>query len=342
MTISPSALYPAIPLGTEDPVRRSLQTFTLLREEISQGRYERARESLRDAVDVLDPFDVRILRRMLEYLTGTTADRELPMVCATNLAPQSMKDRSHRQTEVIRLNALRKAPGVQFVNVPESDDDPLPEGWQRTQRKTRLASQINENLPPRPLLSDLLQAAYEHALEWDLPYLCFTNSDIVLTPLFYASITALIETGFEAVAVSRNNVRKPANAKDDLGLIFVEGADAFVFQTAVVPRVIEMFGDYLLGEPHWDTALRGVLGKHFRSFPLMHWPGVCLHAEHAQQWAYSRPGGQQNLQILRQKHAAEAGLALIYIQEWECRVHHQRLLPSFAQSLQWWQAAFAG
>jgi hypothetical protein len=109
-----------------------------------------------------------------------------------------------------------------------------------------------------PLIGDILQIAYERSEPGD--YLIYSNVDIMLTPVFYNAVKALIaREGFDALVINKRRVDIRYQKVAELPLIFAQlgkshpGFDCFVFKRALYPKM--RFEQICLGVPGIGISL---------------------------------------------------------------------------------------
>jgi hypothetical protein len=86
-----------------------------------------------------------------------------------------------------------------------------------------------------PLIGDIVSRMYEAAP--DAEYLVYTNNDIALMPHFYATVDALIDSGYDALVINRVVVTDDYRRLDEIPLMYVECVTAELPQFGRVPAV---------------------------------------------------------------------------------------------------------
>jgi hypothetical protein len=152
------------------------------------------------------------------------------------------------------LRAKAKAPcQVQLLSAHfEEDQAVVPEGFISTPFLQRSVRDVwmDDQLPPLPLIADLLQNLYEAS---DADYLIYTNIDIALQPHFYAAVLSFIQQGHDAFIINRRRIPATYNSIDQLPQMYAEGGkphpgfDCFVFKRELFPKFV--LGEVCIGIP---------------------------------------------------------------------------------------------
>lgn len=167
-------------------------------------------------------------------------------------------------------------------------------GWQ-TRPKRRRASEIGEP-KDKPFLRDLLDQAYELATS-PSDWLLIGNVDCSLAPDFYEDLAGRRGT---AVEYQRQDVYGEPTTLAELysrpNRIYDVGMDAYALRASWYGEVRPHFPDFILGDPHWDTALTGILRHHL---PVQRDQARLFHPAHEQAWdlGHLSPGGAHNNRI---------------------------------------------
>lgn len=179
------------------------------------------------------------------------------------------------------------------VLVALADDWQRP-GWQ-TRPKRRRSSEVGEP-KDKPFLRDLLDQAYELASS-PSDWLLIGNVDCSLAPDLYEDLAARRGT---AVEYQRQDVDgKPTTLEELYSFpkrIYPVGMDAYALRASWYGEMRPYFPDFLLGEPHWDTSLTGILRHHL---PVQRDRVRLFHPWHEQAWSLGQlsPGGAHNNRI---------------------------------------------
>jgi hypothetical protein len=144
----------------------------------------------------------------------------------------------------------------------------------------------------KPFLRDLLDQALELASPAD--WLLCGNVDCSLSPDFFDNLGTRAGT---VVEYQRQDVLNHPGTLEELYAFprspFPIGMDAFAIRASFYAELQGHFPDFVLGEPHWDTALSGLLRK---LVPLERDTTRLFHPKHVQAWDLGNltPAGAHN------------------------------------------------
>lgn len=108
---------------------------------------------------------------------------------------------------------------------------------------------LNE-VPPFPLIADLLDRLYHHSTA---EYLVYTNVDIALQPHFYVQVARYIREGHQALIINRRRIPGHYREVNQLESMYAEkgkshpGFDCFVFHRSIYPSF--RLGNVCVGIP---------------------------------------------------------------------------------------------
>lgn len=185
-------------------------------------------------------------------------------------------------------NAMR--PHVTRVAVSENWNR---DGW-ITKPKRRDASLLGDS-PHKPFLRDLLDQALELAGPED--WILCGNVDCSLSPDFYDDLG--VRRG-SVVEYQRQDIESNPRTLEELYSFprspYPLGMDAYAFRASFYAEIQPHFPDFILGEPHWDTTLTGLLRN---LLPIQRDKTRLFHPKHVQAWDLGNftPAGAQNNRI---------------------------------------------
>jgi hypothetical protein len=164
------------------------------------------------------------------------------------------------------------------------------EGWEilSLERDARSVGDVRA----KPFLKDLLDGALERAAAGD--WLLYTNADLGLAPDTYARLRAVRGS---AVEYMRQDVDGDPRTLEELFAGAAEpyriGLDGFAIRASLYADLRDAVPDFVIGEPHWDTALSEILR---RIVPVRRDATSFYHPRHAQVWdiAHPTPAGRHN------------------------------------------------
>lgn len=145
-------------------------------------------------------------------------------------------------------------------------------------------------------LKDMFKAALELAQTGDIIF--YSNLDCPLSPSLYKN---LLNQDEGAVEFIRRDVRGPRDYEAIFQLPFENyeiGVDGVALKKETLETIFPQIPDMVIGEPHWDTALSGILHK---NFVVKQNTSDLYHIWHPQQWddANLSPGGEHNKKLYR-------------------------------------------
>lgn len=194
---------------------------------------------------------------------------------------------AHRQDLFLQSSDLALRPNVLRIATSET--------WKRNGWKDvppgRNASLVGDS-PFKPFLKDIFDVALRLAQPED--WLVSGNVDCAISPDFYDDLTLRRCT---VVEYMRQDVLDDPQTLDDLFRFRREpypmGLDVFAFRAGFYAEIQKDFPDFILGEPHWDTALSEILR---RLVPVQRDEQRLYHPKHDQAWDFANlsPAGRHN------------------------------------------------
>ena len=175
-------------------------------------------------------------------------------------------------------------------------------GWQ-TRRLTRTARSELNNPIDTAYLKDMLQAASSLANKGDV--ILYSNLDCPVHPSIYKK---LIKTRDPITEFMRRDIPPVDNYEDIFSQPFSHyeiGVDGIALTKEMLTQTLDLLPDFIIGEPHWDTAVSGILKQ---AHPVNQNTEDLYHLMHPQQWDEDNlsPAGKHNKRLYYQ--AIEYGL----------------------------------
>ena len=172
-------------------------------------------------------------------------------------------------------------------------------GW-KTRILIRNAANTIQHTKDFLFLKDMLDAAAELASDSD--YIVYSNLDCPITNDFYNN---LLEDNSDIVEYIRRDCPS-AKSLEDLfkgeSWPYTTGRDAFAFKKKTYLSIREYIPDFIIGEPHWDTALSGICQKlHTTTENIKD----VYHIDHPKEWDINSLtiGGQYNQSLFSEAKA---------------------------------------
>lgn len=127
---------------------------------------------------------------------------------------------------------------------------------------SRDSGTLLEDPRPVPFVSDILKVAAIRAREEDI--ICFSNTDTCFSPNISEHILkACAENGgCHAHRRDFNSLTRPLEASEIKKGTHYPGSDFFAFTKPFLRKVLNEFGDFLVGFESWDRVLREIVKKH--------------------------------------------------------------------------------
>lgn len=168
----------------------------------------------------------------------------------------------------IVFEAIRKAKDfaksvdVQLLSAQfEEDHEIIPDFFEKT---ADLENNIQINgFKKLPLIKDILAKLHESS---NADYFIYTNTDIIVLPQFYETVTKIAEQGYDAFIINRRRIPKVYKSVNDLPFIYSDlgkshpGFDCFVFKRELFPKF--SLGEICVGIPFVEATLMHNLFAH--------------------------------------------------------------------------------
>lgn len=153
----------------------------------------------------------------------------------------------------------------------------------------------------KAFLKDLLDLALEHARPGD--WLLYSNVDCSFAPDLYED---LVRRGGCVVEYMRQDVEGNPRTLEALfsnpRQPLTNGIDALALRATLYREIRDELPDLIVGEPHWDTTLSGMLRGHV---PVQRDTVRLFHPRHAQVWSLAdpTPAGRHNQRLFEESLA---------------------------------------
>jgi hypothetical protein len=174
-------------------------------------------------------------------------------------------------------------PDVRHLAFAESRDAWSRPGWEVVEL-ARDARSVGD-ARPKPFLKDMLDEALARAEAHD--WLLYSNSDLGFAADTYVRLGSLRAS---AVEFMRRDVEGEPRTLDELfanpWALYGIGLDGFALRASLYARTRDALPDFVIGEPHWDTAWSEILR---RFVPVRRDTVSLFHPRHAQVWDIAKP-----------------------------------------------------
>jgi len=183
--------------------------------------------------------------------------------------------------------------------VAETEQDCVPEGFERAGTLNRTIDQIEDFEHPRPLplLFDILESGCRYATELagrhgdatEDVFLVYSNADICLMPHFYGAVAGLVAQGFEAMTINRRTIPPHPRELSSLASMYGEfgrthpGYDCFVFPLAHFDRYVS--SNAFIGGDFVARSLLYNLIANSRSMLMLRQAHLTFHVGDEREWS---------------------------------------------------------
>ncbi len=167
----------------------------------------------------------------------------------------------------------------------------------------------------KPLIVDIIKKMFEMFPEED--FYGIVNSDIMLPP--GSNVRHLLpKLGFKVSVHHRLQMiggEKEPPSKLKRGYQEIWGKDGFFMDHEVTKKMIEEFGNAILGSPGWDDSLAVWCWENFGKDKVdIRW-GEIWHPIHETKWTYDEPEGIYNFKVLKRQNRNLYNWEELYNQE---------------------------
>lgn len=224
--------------------------------------------------------------------------RKYRILVAVNLVPFKDEQRAKMQQLCIETITKLKAMHVIPLNICYQDEIIIPAGWEVSTALSESADKkLNIQGKRKPFVPDLFNAAADYAKQHGINWFIISNSDIFFTPNLINEVRKLLKSGYETIAISRNNVE---NTGRDNGILSsqleLKGYDVFVCQISWWDKNKHRFQPYIFGEQAWDNAYAAIMACHSKNH-IFYTSGLCFHIKHEHDWQDTGPYSDYNMSI---------------------------------------------
>ena len=246
--------------------------------------------------------DLGVKYSALKDVVASKSERIIHVV--NLLLPENLKNNDFRRRITLALESIEKAAPPNVLLLGCASQKITRPGWKIHQLSRSAQTELSH---PKDLayLKDLFQAANLEAKAGDI--ILYSNLDCIIGPDLYnhllsadKNITEFIRRDVEThAATSLQEIFSSAFENYPIGV------DALAIKKEALEASLHLWPDFIIGEPHWDTAISGILHKHYGVSQNLE---DLYHPIHEQQWDCSNlnAGGEHNDRLYRD--AIEFGL----------------------------------
>lgn len=200
-------------------------------------------------------------------------------------------DAAANRRQRLAVDALRRQPGIQAVNLQFADGDPcLAPDLETIPLLTRDSVAVTRAAVRRkPITREIFDTLALLAAARGLDRFGFLNSDIIVTPRVFETILA---DGRDTYAIARADV-EDATVPHPAPVMLTAGHDMFVIAVDWWRRESRRFRPYIVGEMGWDVVYTALLMCHSNGRILNREPLV-LHERHDPGWHAETPAARYN------------------------------------------------
>ena len=217
------------------------------------------------------------------------------------ISPHSLKNKDLAGRVALTLESIDRATRNNVILVGGVSTPIRRQGWEIVSLPRTAQSELNNPID-FAYLKDLLLAGSSLAKKDDI--ILYSNLDCPVHPAIYEN---LLRENKAITEFIRRDIPPPSQSCDgdtwDYEDVFSQpftfysiGVDAIAFKKHKLMEVINDLPDLLIGEPHWDTTVSGILNKSHKVSQNLE---DLYHITHAQQWDDNNltPGGEHNKKL---------------------------------------------
>lgn len=192
--------------------------------------------------------------------------------------PAKIKDKSLKKRLELALESIEKAKDKNVVLLGCSSEGLSRTGW-KTHKLTRDAKTDLKGERDFAFLNDMLDAANKIARKGDIIF--YSNLDCPIHPNTYKNLFNNNENITEFI---RRDIPTVDSYEDIFSQRFENyeiGVDGLAIKKDIFQKSKKLFPDFVIGEPHWDTAMSGILHQ---AYDVHQNTEDLYHIKHEQQW----------------------------------------------------------
>ena len=211
------------------------------------------------------------------------------------ILPQDIKNKDLARRVALTLESIEKAKTKNVTLLACVSDNITRKGW-KIHKLSRDAKSELGNKIDSAYLKDMLKGAQDIAKKGDIIF--YSNLDCPVHPDIYKNLLKEDESITEFI-------RRDIKSVDSYEEIFSQpfdnyaiGVDGIAIKKEALDKVVELLPDFVIGEPHWDTAVSGILHQAYSVDQNTH---DLYHISHDQQWDDDNlsAGGEHNKRLYR-------------------------------------------
>ncbi len=209
--------------------------------------------------------------------------------------PAKIKDKSLKKRVELALESIEKAKDKNIVLLGCSSEGISRAGW-KTHKLRRDAKTDLKGKRDFAFLNDMLNAANKIAKKGDIIF--YSNLDCPIHPNTYKNLFNNNENITEFI---RRDIPTVELYEDIFSQRFENyeiGVDGLAIKKDIFQKSKKLFPDFVIGEPHWDTAISGILHQ---AYDVYQNTEDLYHIKHDQQWDNNNLtfAGQHNKRLYR-------------------------------------------
>ena len=211
------------------------------------------------------------------------------------ILPENLSNKSLARRVKLTLESIERAKTKNITLLGCTSENISRKGWKihklKRDAKTELGNKIDT-----AYLNDMLLAAKKIAKKGDIIF--YSNLDCPIHPDTYNNllnededITEFIRRDIPSVDSYEDIFRQPFKN-------YPIGVDGLAIKKETLKEFFELFPDFVIGEPHWDTAISGILRQ---AHGVSQNTQNLYHLLHEQQWDDNNlsKGGEHNKKLYR-------------------------------------------
>ena len=211
------------------------------------------------------------------------------------LDPRTLKDQGSARRVSLTLDSINRADRKNAILLGCVTDNTKLKDWKIHRLKRSAKSELGSKID-FAFLKDMLIAANNIARAGDIIF--YSNMDCPVHPDVYQHLLMRNEGAAEFIRRDVDDAKTYTDLFNRKFKHYSIGVDGIAIKKEAIAKLLPMMPDLIIGEPHWDTAVSGILHKNFNTIQNL---DHLYHVKHEQQWDDNNlsVGGKHNKKLYR-------------------------------------------